>query len=60
MTASRNYKNFFQLVYPQTNLADIDCVTRVLELIFVRDGFLTLGNMSRLDIDEMISLLVTV
>jgi hypothetical protein len=39
LTASRNYNNFFQLVYPQTNLANIDCVTRVLELVFVRDGF---------------------
>jgi hypothetical protein len=40
LTASRNYNNFFQLFYPQTNLADIECVTRVLELMFVRDGFL--------------------
>jgi hypothetical protein len=47
---------FFRLVYPQTSLAEINSVTRVLELIFVRDGFFTLGSMSRLDINEIISL----
>ncbi len=59
MAASRNYDSFFNLVYPQTNLADIDRVPRVLEMIFVRDGFFTLRNMSRLDIVEMISSFVT-
>jgi hypothetical protein len=39
LAASQNYNNFFQLVYPQTNLADIICVMCVLELIFVHDGF---------------------
>jgi hypothetical protein len=59
MTASRDCNRFSQLVYSQTNVADIDCAARVLELIFVRDRLLTLGSLSRSDIHEMISRFVT-
>ena len=59
MAASRDYNRFVQLVNAQTDSADVDCVMRVLELIFVRDGHFTLDNLSRNDIDELISFLVT-
>jgi hypothetical protein len=59
MTASRDCNHFSQLVYSQTNAAAIDCAARVLELIFVRDGLLTLGSLTRSDVHEMISRFVT-
>ena len=59
LLASREHDRFFHMVYPQMNSADIDCVLRVLELIFVRDGSMTLSCWTRSDVCYMIACLVT-
>ena len=59
MDASGDYGFFAKQVFSQLTPADFDCVTRVLELICVRDGHLTLSGFSPNEIDVMISSLLT-